>query len=163
MDIVDNLKLEHSIEGIDSNELLIFEKIGSILTKNSLPLTFEFMEKLTDKMGLSSGFTRIYLETLKKYHLISYIISSSGGIGGIQLTGFGVIAYGIKFMEDFDSTLICVTEMLQNFPCTNDDVSNKCGVSKIIVNAVIDYYHDKQYIKVNKDSVDSRVVYGWNL
>lgn len=66
MDIINTLKLEHGIGGIDSDALLIFENIGRILTKNSLPLTFEYMEKLIDKLGLSSGFTRVYLENLQE-------------------------------------------------------------------------------------------------
>ena len=142
MSIITNLKLDHRLVGMDSNILEIFKKIGHILTNDNRPLTYDFMKKLVDKLGLHEHYVQDYLETLKNYDYISYGELASGEIYNIKLTGQGIITYCINFMEGFDSIFEDISlEILNNYPCTNESISKKLNVSRPIVNAIIDYFH----------------------
>lgn len=160
MSIINNLKLEHRLVNMDSNILEIFKKIGHILTNDNRPLTHDFMIKLVDKLGLPEYYVQGSLETLKNYDYISYGEHASGGIYNIKLTGCGIITYCVNFMEESDSIFDDISsEILYNCPCTNESISEKLDVPRPIVNAVIDYFHMKRYIDMQKTASDTRTIY----
>jgi len=143
------------IPGFNRTDSIVFKIVGDIIYENDYIGRFlscgEAIERAS-KFEIPKEEVNGSLEILgpQGFWEIQWI---SGGIevSIITMTPKGFVMYCENFVEDFDRTFKNIVSLILNEGLYVDkEITLKVGCKPVIVDALLDYFHDVGYIELNK-------------